>query len=230
VAFGYNPLAPQKDAVTGYPEIISASTGLPVTNASCPGEASGGFLSPEGSDNGCRQNRQKYPLHASYAGTQMQFALEFLRDHPNTQLVTIDIGGNDADMLKESCMGETSCILSGFVGLLTTYGKNVDSILGELRKVYDGPLVGLAIYNPFPGDTIAAYGLERLNSELAGKLARYDGIYADGMTAFTQASAGDPCGNGYLIKLPDGSCDIHPTPKGAQVLADTVQSVMGAVP
>lgn len=227
VAFGYNPLATDRSAVTGYPELLAERIGLPVTNASCPGEATGGFLSPVGNDNHCRENRQAYALHADYDGTQLQFALQFLASHPNTQLVTIDIGGNDAGKLKNACNGVTACVLGGFLGMLTEYGHNLDGIFGELRKVYAGPIVALELYNPYPGDTIAQYGLERLNHELAVHAARFANItLADGMHTFDSAGDGDPCSAGLLIGMPDGSCDIHPSPAGAELLADAIQSVL----
>lgn len=225
VAFGYDPLVSDRNAVEGYPELLGARLGLPVVNASCPGEASGGFLSPTGNDNNCRENRQEYALHVDYRGTQLAFAIEFLAAHPNTQLVTIDIGGNDASKLNDQCAGDAACVLGGFLGLLTDYGHNLDLIFGELRKVYDGPLVALAIYNPFPADSIAQYGLERLNAQLAAHVARFDGIYADGMRVFDGASGGDPCAGGLLIGMPDGSCDIHPSPSGHELLADAIEAV-----
>ncbi len=227
VAFGYNPLAADRSAVSGYPELLADRIGLPVTNASCPGEATGGFLSPVGNDNHCRENRQAYALHAEYDGTQLKFALEFLASHPNTQLVTIDIGGNDAGKLENTCAGDTACVLGGFLGMITDYGHNLDQIFGELRKVYDGPIVALGIYNPYPGDTIAQYGLERLNSELAAHAARFADItIADGMHMFDSASGGDPCKAGLLIGMPDGTCDVHPTPAGHALLADAIQAVL----
>src|SRR5207247_8660011 len=70
-------------------------------NASCPGEATGGFLSLIGTDNGCRLYRLLDPLHVRYRGTQMNFAIDFLRSHPNVRLVTIDLGANDVFVLQD---------------------------------------------------------------------------------------------------------------------------------
>jgi lysophospholipase L1-like esterase len=226
VAFGYDPLVADKTAVVGYPELLAQRLGLTVTNASCPGEATGGFISSTGNDNNCRENRQEYPLHIGYDGTQLAFAIEFLREHPNTQLVTIDIGGNDASKLNDTCAGDTGCVLGGFLNMLMEYGNNLDTIFGELRKVYDGPLVALAIYNPFPEDTIAQYGLERLNWFLAERAKAFDVTIADGMAAFADASGGDPCASGLLIGMPDGTCDIHPSSEGDEILADAIEAVM----
>lgn len=225
VAFGYDPLVAMHGSEIGYPEVLASRLGIDVVNASCPGEASGGFISPDGNDNNCRGNRQAYPLHVDYDGTQLAFALEFLRLHPGAELVTIDIGGNDASKLNDSCNGDTACVLGGFVGMLTEYGHNLDVIFGELRKVYSGPIVGLSIYNPFPTDTIAQYGLERLNATFAEKLAAWDGTLADGMAAF-RAAAPDPCASGLLIGMPDSTCDIHPSMPGHEVLADAIEAAL----
>jgi lysophospholipase L1-like esterase len=227
VAFGFDPLI-EKHMTDGYPELLGRRMGIDVTNAACPGEATGGFISADGSDNGCRENRVAYPLHVQYDGTQLAFALDFLRKHPGTQLVTIDIGGNDAGHLNNVCAADPACILAGFVGMLTDYGNNLDVILGELRKVYDGPIVGLSIYNPKPTDTVFEYGLERLDQVFADKLAAWDAILADGRVAFATASNNDPCAGGLLIKMPDGTCDVHPTPKGDTVLADAIQAAIAA--
>jgi len=227
IAFGYDPHVPQQAGVTGYPETLGASMGLEVTNASCPGEASGGFISATGTDNGCRENRAAYPLHVDYDGTQLAFAIEFLRSHPNTQLVTIDLGANDAKKLQNECAGSSGCVLGGFVGMLTKYVDNMKYIVGELRKEYDGPLVALQIYNPFPTDSLSQYGVERLNTTLSNVVAN-TGIVADGRTSFASAGGDDPCKAGLLIPMSDGTCDIHPTPKGHELLSNAIESAMGA--
>jgi lysophospholipase L1-like esterase len=226
IAYGYDPLTAGR-MTDGYPEVIAQRMGIEVANASCPGEATGGFISVEGNDNHCRENKLEYGLHVDYQGTQLAYAVDYLAAHPGTELVTIDIGGNDASKLNDLCAGVTACVLGGFVGMLTDYGTNLDIILGEIRKVYDGPLVGLAVYNPYPTDLIAQYGLERLNVVLAEKLERWDGVFADGMAAFHAASGGDPCASGLLIRMPDGSCDVHPSPAGDTVLADSIDTAMG---
>src|SRR5690349_15788766 len=70
VAFGYDPLVPER-MTDGYPELVSQRLGVDVVNASCPGEATGGFVAAMGNDNGCRENKQAYPLHVEYDTTQL---------------------------------------------------------------------------------------------------------------------------------------------------------------
>jgi lysophospholipase L1-like esterase len=227
VAYGYNPLTdnahqPQN---TGYVELLGSQRGLDVANASCPGEASGGFISPDGNDNGCRDNRQLYALHVDYNGTQLAFAIDYLKKHPNTELVTIDLGANDVSKLNRMCQAQFSCVLAGITTTLLDYDKNMNYILGELRKVYDGQLVGMGIYNPYPNDSTAEWGLGKLNGEFATELAAHDGVFVDGLAAFKTASA-DPCADGLLVKMPDGTCDIHPTAKGHEILATAIETTL----
>lgn len=227
VAFGFDPLVDLKaQEVRGYPELLADQRGLAVTNLSCPGEASGGFMSSSGADNHCRENREAYPLHVAYDGTQLQAAIAFLQKTPDTALVTIDLGANDVFLLDHLCDRDLTCILENFVGTMSAYQYNLDYILTQIRRVYKGPLVGLAIYNPYPSDSTAQYALERIDAAFADKLAAHDGIVADGMAAFATASGGDPCAAGLLIAMPDGTCDVHPTPAGAQVLADAIAAAI----
>ena len=225
VAFGFDPRVDlTRQEVRGYPELLAERRGLSVTNLACPGEASGGFVDPRGADNKCRENRLKYPLHVDYTGTQLTAAVEFLAATPNTALVTIDLGANDVFLLEQQCGRVLSCVLGGLITTLHDYEKNLAFIFAQLRKVYDGPLVALAIYNPYPGDTTAQYAIEKINEVLAHEVMARGGIVADGMAAF----AGDPCKGGLLIGMPDGSCDVHPSEQGAAKLADVIEQKLGA--
>jgi len=80
VPFGLNPLADARDAgnFIGYAETVAKELSLEDVNATCPGEATGGFLSLTGTDNVCRPYRSAFPLHVAYSGTQMVFALNYL--------------------------------------------------------------------------------------------------------------------------------------------------------
>src|SRR5262249_25669431 len=68
VAFGLNLVLPPQDRsnpanFVGYPEALARRLELDVTNMSCPGETSSGFVSFFGADNGCRLWRANFPLH-----------------------------------------------------------------------------------------------------------------------------------------------------------------------
>jgi hypothetical protein len=89
IAFGLNPFLPLSDRsdpvnFVGYPEVVAKALDLNLTNASCPGEASGGFISLDGVDRKCRTfYRAKFPLHVSYSTSHLDFAVEYLQSPPS---------------------------------------------------------------------------------------------------------------------------------------------------
>ena len=95
VSFGYITQAGfeyrNPDNFIGFPTYVGLALGRAPINASCPGEATGGFISPTGTDNGCRLYKANFPLHTDYSGTQLAFATAFLNSHPNTKLVTLQL-------------------------------------------------------------------------------------------------------------------------------------------
>src|SRR6267378_5871943 len=144
VAFGFSPLVSptDTDAYVGYPEVLSKH----VVNAACSGETSGSLIAGP-PDNGCAAFRSVAPLHASYTGTQLGFAVGYIRAHPDTQLVTIDIGGNDLFVLLATCGTSSSCFSAGFPALLSALANNLAIIYGSLRAAgFRGHLVALTYY------------------------------------------------------------------------------------
>jgi lysophospholipase L1-like esterase len=228
IAFGFDPLVDHRvTPPTAYPELVAATEGLEVVNVACPGEASGGFILLSGNDNHCRENRIAYPLHVAYDGTQLEFALDFLRENPDTQLVTINIGANDLSKLVDDCGTEPTCVLRDFITVMLAYTHNLNTIFRSIREVYAGRLVALTTYNPFPDDQTAIYALGKLNAELTTQVTKFDGVVADGMAAFNAASNGvTACAAGLLIRMPDGTCDVHPSPAGDRVLADAIVTAL----
>src|SRR5664279_4195930 len=100
--FGFNPLLVDPTGPTdptkfvGYPELAAPTLRLALTNASCPGQTTAGFMSLTALDNGCNAARAAgLPLHVAYTGTQLDFAVSFLRSNPHTRLVTLSLGAND---------------------------------------------------------------------------------------------------------------------------------------
>ncbi len=236
VPFGYSPLLDPHDATgfVGYPEAVAAALRLPLTNASCPGEASGGFVSPTGVDNSCRPFRRAYSLHVAYAAAQLDFAVAFLHAHPHTQLVTISIGANDLFVLQKGCTaahpGDTaaigSCIATGLPATLDTLAANLATIYGRLRGEgnYRGDLVAVTYYATDYRGT-AATAISAADQVVIRVTGRYGGTVADGFEAFQRAATpygGDACAAGLLIRKPDGSCDIHPSVMGRDLLAATI--------
>src|SRR5207253_1098748 len=143
VAFGYDPLAPDfshPESFIGYPEALAKLLEVDVTNASCPGEASGGFISLGSPlDNGCRDFRfgtaqtPPFPLHEKYKTAQLDFAVKYLRHHRETRLVTIDLGGNDLFVLLRTCQNNPTCVFNGLPQTLQTLGANLGEIYRRIR-------------------------------------------------------------------------------------------------
>ena len=239
VPFGFNPLVNPKDAsnFVGYPEVVAESLELHDVNATCPGEATGGFLSLTGTDNVCRPYRFVFdnPLHVEYHGAQMDFVLRYLRGHPHTRLVTLTLGANDFFRWQKDCAakgGPTGTCLpdpaTSFGVMLTTMQANLTTIFKKIRGAgYHGLIVGVTYYSlTYP----VTAGADTLNRPMQNALKapgvnghEASGVEAWRTTAMTQG-AGSSCMAGLLIRLapgPDG-CDVHPTPLGRNLLAAKV--------
>jgi lysophospholipase L1-like esterase len=234
VAFGFSPLlvnaglAGNPSVFVGYPDIVAQRLGMQLTNASCPGETTGGFISTtNGEDFRCLGYRTLFPLHVSYPGAQLAFALSFLASHPNTQLVTMDIGANDVFKLQSDvCHGNQTCINAGLPAVLFGIDANLRFIFGELRNVahYQGMIVTLSYYG-LTYDTAGQAGTNALNAPIIDATQINGGIVASGFDAFEAralAHDGSSCAAGLLIVLTPGNCDVHPSPHGRNALAGAI--------
>jgi lysophospholipase L1-like esterase len=245
VAFGYRPPAvtPPEDYFdasnfVGYPEDVATAIPLVLTNAACPGETTASMITPGAQSNGCENSigspigyRTLFPLHVEYSGTQLSYAVEYLRSHPRTRLVTIDIGANDVFL----CQATTAdhCTGTDFAATLQQITQNLTTIFTTLRQTahYRHDLVLMTYYSLSYTDPIQVAGTTALNAALIAAADRLDILVADGFAAFQQASqaaGGDPCAAGLLIALPGGGCNIHPSSLGHQVLAAAIEKVINA--
>jgi lysophospholipase L1-like esterase len=223
----------------GYPEDVARALHIRVSNASCPGETTASFLVPGAPSNGCENSpgssvgyRTEFPLHVPYRGTQMQYALKYLAVHRHTRLVTIDIGANDAFLCQETT-ADACASAAELQALLREIQANLTTIYTLIRDVahYRGLLVALTYYSLSYSDPAQVASAEALNSAIASVTEKFGGKVADGFAAFEGPSAafgGSPCAAGLLIKLPDGTCNIHPSPAGHLVLAKAIEDVAGA--
>lgn len=234
LAFGYDPTVPVNlNNYHGYPEFVSFRIHEKLANASCFGETSGSFLSPTAPDFGCRQWKQEgRPLFVSYSGTQMDYAVNYLLNNPNPGLVTINIGGNDLALLQINCNFDVTCELAGLPTVLAAYGQNMLTIFTNLRvqAKYHGPIVLLTYYAFNYTDPVQVGAFTELNGIASGIATSFGGKIADGFTAFLIATTpfgGDACKAGLLIKLPDGTCDTHPSRAGQLLLAGAVLEAAG---
>ncbi len=243
VAFGYTPpeTTPPADyldasSFAGYPEVLAARRGLRLTNASCPGETTDSMIDADAQSNGCENSvgspigyRDTFPLHVSYSGDQLDFAVGYLRSHPRTRLVSLDIGANDLFVCQRT---QNGCTGAAFAALTAHVQAGVDTILSTLRHRghYHHRLVVLDYYSLDYGDPFGTGGIAALNAALARAAAANGAEVADGFGVFRAATAsagGDTCRAGLIIALPADGCNVHPTPAGDALLADAVGAVAG---
>jgi lysophospholipase L1-like esterase len=235
------PNYPVAHSFVGYPEDVAQALGIRVWNAACPGETTDSMLVAGAVSNGCENSpasptgyRTLFPLHVQYQGTQMEYALEYLAAHHDTQLVTINIGANDAFLCQETTKDHCASPAE-LAALAQEIQANLTTIYTQLREVahYQGPLVALTYYSLSYRDPAQEAGARFLDSVIASVTGAFGGKVADGFAAFQRpsaASGGDPCAAGLLIKLPNGTCNIHPSRAGHLLLAQAIEEVVGGLP
>lgn len=209
----------------GFPTYASLGANMNIVNAACPGETTASFLSSSGIDNGCREFRTLgAQLHVSYSSTQLDFALAFLKSHPQTRLVTLGLGGDDVLLLNTACSGDLTCIQTG----LATVTANLETILSDLRGTgFTGTMVVVNYYSSDYSDPIQTGIITLLNQALAAAAAQQGAIVADVFSAFQSATGG---GNTCTFGLLNGSfsptneftCDIHPSQSGQMLIGKVV--------
>jgi len=231
ISYGYDPNFPWpftgKDFV-GYPTDLGAARGNTVVNASCPGDTAAGFVSTQGADVGCRSYRASPNImHVDYQGAQLEFATEFLRSHPNADLVTIGIGINDF----YSCIVRTTDWCAGELeAVKAEYRTNLTTILRQVRTVYVGKIVLVNYPGQYYG-TSATVVPNLVNAGMAEVAPAFGAVVADTYGAFaaaTAAFAGDSCRAGLMIVGPKG-CDSHLTPAGRALVAQTITEAIQQV-
>ena len=248
VAFGFVPrqAVPPPNyrsahSFVAYPEDVAQALRIRVWNASCPGETTASMLTAGVQSNGCENSpgspvgySTQFPLHVQYQGTQMAYALKYLAVHRHTQLVTIDIGANDAFLCQETTADHCTSPAE-LAALVQEIQANLTAIYTQIRAVahYQGLLVALTYYSLNYSDPVQVAQVKLLNALIAGVTEAFGGKVADGFAAFEGPSAafgGSPCSAGLLIKLPDGTCNIHPSPAGHLLLAQAIENVVGTLP
>jgi hypothetical protein len=229
IAFGFNPLTATQSVPSsykGYPEVIGTILHNSVTNASCPGETSGSLLSAVAPDNGCRNWKAAFSLHADYETTQIEFAQAHIARNRDTKFVSINIGANDLFIVQKKCGGDAACIQASLPASVAAYGQNLGATYATLRAAgFTGKFVALTTYAINYNDPLAVAALTALNQVAAQVTNAFGGVVADGFGTFqffAQRSGGDSCAAGLLVKLPGGTCDIHPSQKGRDILAVSV--------
>jgi hypothetical protein len=243
-------------AFVGYPELISRAA-IPTANAACEGETSSSFIDVSLPDQGspdCRAWRAAgnamHVHYASNAQSELQFAVAYLLTHRKTATVSIGIGGGDLLLLQQACEAAfdpndpayaqevAGCELQRAPAQLAQTAQNIGTIVGTIRGAgYTGQLVlvtyhGLQYSNPSDASLLATAALDRAMVQVAQAFPQWNVSIARGFSSFaalaTLLGGGDSCKAGLLYKLPDGTCDIHPSRFGHSVLAAAVASAVPA--
>jgi len=222
------------DNFVGYRDYVGPALRFDAVNASCPGEATSGFISSTGADNGCRPFRALAPLHVVYTSTQLDFAAGFLEAHPNTRLVTIGLGANDLFLLQEACTNDPQCIAAALPSVLATITANMETILFALRATgFHGVLMIVNYYSLDYSNSAGTAITQLLNEAIAAHAHANGAVVADVFTAFAAAAStfsGKPCVAGLLNASPQNQfvCDVHPSQSGQKLLARTVEAAYRA--
>ena len=213
----------------GFPDYVGQAFGFSTNNAACPGETSGSFLSSTAADNGCRFYRSQVPLHVSYSSTQLDFAVSFLRAHPNTRLISVGLGADDVLLLRTQCANDPTCIALGLPQVLAAVETNLATILGDLRAAgFKGIIVVVNYYSVDYSDANETAITAALNQALKTAASTQTATaVADVFTTFQGIAAsagGHTCNVGLLnASAPDQFCDTHPSQSGQKLIAKIVE-------
>jgi lysophospholipase L1-like esterase len=240
VPFGFRggPVSEFSDAdnFVGYPELVGEELGLEVVNASCPGETTASFMDTKAQSNGCDNSPQSgfgyrtaYPLHVLYDSvdqSQLDFAINTLTENDDVELVTLQIGANDAFICQRTTASRCSNP-ADLQALVETVRANIDRIISTLREGagYEGQIVVVTYYALNYADAVGGATAD-LDAAIAEVAEANEADVADGYLAFeeeTAATGGDSVEAGLV--LPN---DVHPTEAGQRLLAEAVTEVVGS--
>lgn len=246
ITFGYReattvppPNYRDPSSFIGYPQLVGAALHLRVVDAACSGETSASLINVTAGSNGCENHvppittptelyRTYYPLHVSYKGSQLQYALKYLRSHRNVRLVSLMIGANDEFRCEETT--KDTCLSSAEQqSLLATVAGNVRLILSSIRNKahYRGQLVIVNYYSLDYNSALINGVIGALNGAVDAAAKPFRVLIANGYGQFYQGSlrsGANPCTAGLLTQLgAPGKCGVHSSYGGQSLLALAVQ-------
>jgi lysophospholipase L1-like esterase len=238
VTFGYRepanlptPNYPDPTSFVGYPENIGAELAVKVVNPSCPGETSGSLIDTAQPSYACETPtgyRTNFPLHVRYSGSQLDFAVRFLRENKDTRLVSLMIGANDGFLCQATTADHCA---SELPAVLAKVSANVTTILHRIRDDarYHDQIVILNYYSTNYTDPLQNAQSQALNNAMDSAAAPFHVTIADGFSTFQKAAVqagGDTCAAGLLTKLTTGGCGVHPSIAGQELLAGAIERVI----
>jgi lysophospholipase L1-like esterase len=243
VTFGYQesnvipkPNYANARSFLAYPEHIARELKVKVVNAACPGETTASLINNHAESNGCENilgvrggYRTMWPLHVRYSGSQLAFAVHYLRAHHNVRLVSLMIGANDAFICQETTAdhcGSTSEINA----LLSKIARHVRHILSVIRKQahYHGQLVILNYYSTNYASPTANLDSQALNNDVDTAAKPFRVEIADGYGSFAAQAlkfGNSTCAAGLLTQWQVNgtpTCGVHPSYAGQALLAEAV--------
>jgi len=230
-----------------YPEQLASRLRLKVANAACPGETSASLINPAAQSYGCETlppnnvfglpaglpgYRKTYPLHVRYRGSQLGYAVKYLRKHRRTRLVSLMIGFNDFTLCysatSDHCASE-----SERAPVFAKVRRNVRRILRAIRRKvrYRGQLVIVHYYPPDEGSPFLSSVVGGVNRAMDRAARGFRVRFADGYGEFRRAalhSGGSACKAGLLTQLNGqvGNCGIHPSYAGQVLLAQALEKAI----
>jgi lysophospholipase L1-like esterase len=252
IAFGFNPNLPTGDPsrYIAYSADVAAAEGLTPTNMAQPGETTGSFLDMFARNNGGwipdpndpSKRVHEWPLHTNYDVDQCDAAVGFLKQHPDTKLVTLTLGGNDLLLVqKDAGTGLMSYAKEALAlpGTELHLYENLKKGLDKIRSVYSGSIVVTDVYAPDYSNTFNTLALKATKLAIEGAVASVNkpgepAKVADVYGSFDQAVAADPQAKGStgaagLLLTTHGGYDVHPSPEGRQLIAKTVENTLASI-
>ncbi|HEY6397366.1 MAG TPA: SGNH/GDSL hydrolase family protein [Solirubrobacteraceae bacterium] len=247
VTFGYqepfvvpSPKYTDPGSFLAYPEQLGAELHLIVANPACPGETSASLIDARAESNGCENTlgaptgyRRLWPLHVRYKGSQLAYAVRYLRAHRDVALVSLMIGANDLFICQETThdgCGSAPEQAAAFAKIRRNVGKILSAIRNQAH--YRGQL---AIVNYYSLDYTFAFitGAVRALNKAQDSAARpFHVEIGNGFREFEAASlhfGGKPCQAGLLTLHmigPPPTCGVHPSYAGQALLAQALEKAI----
>ena len=219
----------------GYPEQLAPQLRWQVANAACPGETSSSLINPRAESNGCENTlgkgvgyRTAFPLHVRYTGSQLAYAVSYLKRHRNVGLVSLMIGANDyfvcVEVTRDGCTAR-----SERTAVLNKLAKNVRTILSAIRgnARYTGQIAIVNYYSLNYASAASSASSALLNTTVDGAARPFGVEIAPSyalmrLAAFQSGAQGDTCKAGLLTQLSTGQCGVHPSYAGQALLAQAL--------
>jgi lysophospholipase L1-like esterase len=245
VGYQPTPAHPRGQATTsGYAEDLvpleqQRWPGLTVVHLGCPGATTVTVLGGGG--------KCPYP-----EGDQLQAAETFLRMHPTTVLVTVDLGFNDLLACLRHEVVDAQCV----DGSLATVHDQLPQILAGLKGALPAGarIVGVGHYDPYLGDylrgpggqefAVASLGvMERLDATLRSDYVAAGVPIADVASAFELGDQHDmrwsglpavptdvarTCALTWMCNHPPLGHNLHPDDAGYRAIASAIAAAVGS--